>query len=103
MPGKRAIYDDFLDFDVLPATTGGGAAKPTDNLDLVGATVQAVVSSGTVSIQASNDGSVWVTLVAAISASTIEVLSANYRFLRINTTTQPTNAVVTLHAHEFLY
>lgn len=98
---KRAIDLAEATFE-LAAATGAGTTKKTERFDLVGATVQAELSSGSYTLEVSNDGTNWQALGSAITADAMVTLSANYRYMRVNTGTAG-DGEFTLFAHELLY
>jgi hypothetical protein len=99
MPGLRPIEGGEASLDVKNIVAPGDS-KLVDRFELVNGTVQIVISTGTVELEASNDGAVWNTLQATITANAFVTLTANYRFLRINSTVGTPDAVATLHCFE---
>jgi hypothetical protein len=100
---KRAIYGSEAAFNIAASNGVGGTAKRTERFDLVGATIHFNIGSGSYRLEASNDGTNWITIGAAtITASEMRALTANYAYLRVYTITAGTCAA-TLHAHEFIW
>ncbi len=100
---KRAINGDEGEFTVSDTNSTAGDPKRTERFDLNGATVHAVVTSGSYVLQASNDGSDWQDVGGgAITATGFTVLAAQYRHLRIFTTTAG-DGEFNLMAHELIY
>lgn len=92
--------------EAIFATSAGvaaAAAKDVSRFDLVGASVQVERTTGTVQLEASNDGANFIAIGSAVSADTMIVLTANYRYLRVRTTAATFAGSVTLFAHELLY
>ncbi len=85
------------------AGVGVGAAKDVSRFDLRQGTVHVVRTTGTVQLEASNDGTNFIAVGSAVSADTMVVLTANYRYLRVRTTVATFAGSATLHAHELLY
>lgn len=101
--GKRALQDpeDILDVSDTGAT--GGATKQTGRIELNGASVQCNVTSGSYLLQASNDNMSWFDVGGgAITAAAMVTLDANYRYLRVFTTTAGDGEFI-LFAYELLY
>ena len=100
---KRAINGDEGEFAVSDTNSTAGDTKRTERFDLAGSTVHAIVSSGSYLIQGSNDGSDWQDVGSgAITVSGFTTLAAQYRYLRIFTTTAG-DGEFHLMAHELLY
>jgi len=99
---KRSISPAEAIF-ATSAGVGVGAAKDVSRFDLVGASVHVERTTGTVQLEASNDGTNFIAIGSAVSADTMVVLTANYRYLRVRTTAATFAGSVTLHAHELLY
>lgn len=100
---KRAISDDEALLDVSGTGSTGGEPKKVERFELAGASVQVVLSGGSYRLQASNDMAAWDNVDGgAITSSGLITLSANYRYLRVFTSTAG-DGVFTLFAHELLY
>jgi len=100
---KRAINEDEGDLNVAAASATAGGTHRVERFDLVGATVQHVVSSGSYLVEASNDNANWVDVGGGpITGGGSVTLDANYRYLRVYTTTAGDGEFF-LFAHELLY
>lgn len=100
---KRAIQAGEAAFNIASSNGVGGTAKRVERFDLVGATIHFNISSGSYRLEASNDGTNWLTIgTTPINTSELRVLSANYAYLRVFTITAGTCSA-TLHAHELLW
>ena len=101
---KRAINVDEGDMAVSGTSATAGATKRTERFDLhQGATVQHNISSGSYLLQASNDDNTWFDVGGgALTGDGMITLDANYRYLRVFTTTAGDGEFI-LFAHELLY
>lgn len=101
---KRAINADEGDMAVSGTNGTAGAPKRTERFDLYqGATVQHNISSGAYLLEASNDNDTWTDIGGgALTADGVITLSANYRYLRVFTTTAGDGEFI-LFAHELIY
>lgn len=100
---KRAIQAPEDAFDVSAVNATGGTPKRVERFDLINATVQAVVSSGSYLVQGSIDGTNWSDVGGgAITGNAFIVLAVQVRYLRVLTTTAG-DGEFTLFAYENLY
>lgn len=100
---KRAIGSNEGTFVVAGTSATAGTQKPVERLELINATVQAVVSSGSYLLEGSVNGTNWVDIGGgAITADDLIVISVQVRYLRIFTTTAG-DGEFELFAYENLY
>ena len=100
---KRAILSPEDEFNVSGTNATGGTRKDVSRFDVVSATVQAVVTSGSYILQGSIDGTNWTDVGGgAITATAFITLSVQVRYLRVYTTTAG-DGEFTLFAQEWIY
>ena len=100
---KRPISDPEDILDVSDTNSTGGTPAKVSRYDLAHASVQANVASGSYLLEASNDGLTWFDVGGgAITADSMLLLTAQYNYLRVFTTTDG-EADFTLAAHEEIY
>lgn len=98
---RKPITAEEGEFHV-PATTGDGDPKRVHRFDLVGAAIHLVRTSGTFQLQGTIDGTNWFDIGAALSASTVIVLTHQCFALRFQCDSNGT-ATAQLQAFEELH
>ena len=74
--------------DIAGTNATAGERLPCYRWELRGASIQHVISSGSYRLQASNDGTIWENIDGgALTTSGMIVPTANYRYIRVFTTT----------------